>query len=288
MTGFFNWVEDIVVRIRHGRKPAPEKPVRPFPTVAAEMVGWGPTYVWMDMDLEATEQVAAAMEAAGLNIVPLELFGFGRAGWWKRVPELMALFRARAGIYAKHGLLVDLKVCNWNWGEGHSENGTMSVCDNRLGDDWFGWVLDGLAGYEGSVILQACAEWGPGSRGKACWKKAERWCNRAAEKWTGLKSWNYEARPKTAPAGHILDWHVDRVDSLGPRTRNKVVTTDTSGVLNYLGGVKGHLNNHGRLGDLVRACRRQGCGFSGYTFFDVYDARQDLAAIEVIGAAWKG
>jgi hypothetical protein len=59
-------------------------------------------------------------------------------------------------------------------------------------------------------------------------------------------------------------------------------------ILNTLGGLKNHLTNHGKLRDLVKACRRQGCGFSGYTFFDSLDLQQDLAAIEVIGQAWRG
>jgi hypothetical protein len=59
-------------------------------------------------------------------------------------------------------------------------------------------------------------------------------------------------------------------------------------ILNTLGSLKGHLGNHGKLRELVKACRKQGCGFSGYTFFDALDLPQDLAAIEAIGQAWRG
>jgi hypothetical protein len=266
----------------------PDVPARPLPTVPGEMVGWGPTYCWWRVSLEDTETLAAAMEAAGLNLCPIELFGFGRDKWWNRLPELMPLFHDRYQIFNRHGIRIDLKLINWNWGEGHAENGDIKSCDSRLNDAWFQDILDALKPYSDGLILQACTEWGPGSRNGECWKKAERWCNMAARQWPGLKSWNRGANPDSAPAGHILDYHVSRLDGLGPRTTNRIVTTDTSMILNTLGGLKGHLGNHGKLRDLVKACRRQGCGFSGYTFFDSLDLPQDLAASEGIGQAWRG
>jgi len=264
-----------------------DEPTVSLPTKPSEMVGTGPTYCWMDISEEDTETLAHAMAQAGLSIVPLELFGFGQDKWVDNISGLMNLFGTRCSIYNKHGIMVDLKVVNWNWGSGHVENGAMTPCNGRFSDVWFQSVLDGLKPYESGVILQACAEWGANGRNSACWTKAQKWCNTAAGQWKGLKSWNQGSRPGSAPSGHILDWHIDNAASTGPRTSNKLITTDTSGILNWLGGLKSHLTNHVRLTQLVKECKKQGCGFSGYTFYDNMNMEQDLAAIDIIGKAWN-
>ena len=88
--------------------------------------------------------------------------------------------------------------------------------------------------------------------------------------------------------GYVLDWHVERTGVLGPWHSSKIVTTDTRGILDKLGGLDAHMTNHEELAKLVKACRAQGFGFSGYTFFNAIDMTADLAAIEVIGKAWRG
>lgn len=263
-------------------------PYRALPTTPNQMVGWGPTYTWMDLSLDATKTIANAMLTAGHTIVPLEFFGFGRANWWNRLPDLLALFAERYKIYNSRGLLIDLKLINWNWGQGHAENGDLNSCDSRLTDAWFQNVLQNLLPYAPGCILQACTEWSAGGRNGNCWQKAQRWCALAAKQWPGLKSWNQGARPTSAPTGHILDWHVDKHSALGPRTTNKIITTDTSGILAHLGGLKSHLTNHPELTNLVKAAKKEGGGFSAYTFFDNINLEQDLAAIQIIGQAWRG
>ena len=62
----WKWLRDEWLRrlIGNKKEEEPEVPPRPLPTCAPEMVGWGPTYCWMDTSPEDMERIAEAMAAA--------------------------------------------------------------------------------------------------------------------------------------------------------------------------------------------------------------------------------
>ena len=78
------------------------------------------------------------------------------------------------------------------------------------------------------------SEWGKGQRNKKCWKKAEEWCNWGAANWPWMKGWNKDARPNSAPKGHILVRNVASARSKG--RRNALNTTDHTITLKQLKG----------------------------------------------------
>jgi hypothetical protein len=151
-----------------------------------------------------------------------------------------------------------------------------------LTDAWARDLFNRLLPLSDGIMLEFCSEWCD-ARNKECDSKAARWCEMAKE-WPGLKAWNKGSRPGSAPSGHILDWHVNRVEQLGPRGAH-LVKTDTGNVLNWLGGLGNNWGNLARLTQLVKATKAQGHGFAAYFWGPTIPL--DQAAIDAIGKAWN-
>jgi len=78
-----------------------------------------------------------------------------------------------------------------------------------------------------------------------------------------MKGYNKSARPRSAPAGHIIDYHAASVSNTGPR--NAVIITDHSHLLHQIGGY-GCNFIVAKAMSFMRACKRAGCGCTLYHF----------------------
>lgn len=254
----------------------------PLPDALIRHKGWGRVNQWMDVD---ASELAGTLAANGCTATLCEFLGFGEAHNWERLPWLKDQAKAFTGAMRHKGVWTHWTVCNWNQGEGLSQNGSVSICDARFSDEWFADLIGFFAGLtkDGGVSVLPCSELGV--RNAKCRAKGLRWHEMTRQsigsgnlRWNG----NGDASPSGgSPGGELVEYHVGRVSDTGYRNGSLVVT-DTSSVLNELGGLHGYVTNHAKLAQCVRQAQAKGCGFVHYGF-DTPGI--DFKAIETIGAA---
>jgi hypothetical protein len=256
-----------------------------FETNPQKMVGYGYVNQWIQCSKSDWEQMADNMVRAGLNVTEVELLSYGADGYYDRPNEAVDKFKEFAKIFKRRNITILVNVINWNVGEGLPENGKISICESRFNLEWYANIVNRIKNEVGEtgIILQAASEWGPGSRNSGCWRKAEEFANWTAQNWGGMKMYNKSARPSSAPANHYIGYHILNEKNFGGKSPIKVIMTDTSSILNYLGGLRNHANNHDRLAKLTKDVKNHGCGFILYGFCS---PSIDFAAIDVIGQAW--
>lgn len=254
----------------------------PLPDSLARHKGWGRVNQWMDTD---AEKLAAALRDAGCNATLCEFLGFGRDSRWNDMARLYEKANDFTAAMRHKGVWVHWTIVNWNIGEGLPENGRTSICEARFSDAWFAdivAILRDLSELHGNVSILPCAELGV--RNSKCRAKGLRWHGTALAAFgPALTRWNGngDASPASVPHGEVLEYHVARVSDTGYPARSLVVT-DTSMVLNELGGLHGFVTNHDKLRTCVRQARARQSGFVHYGF-DTPGI--DYKAIETIGAA---
>jgi len=252
----------------------------PLPTDISRHKGWGRVNQWMDTD---ASELAAVLADSGCNATLCEFLGFGQDHRWDDMDRLFTQARHFTEAMRRQGIFTHWTLVNWNQGEGLSANGTLSICEARFSDEWF----NGIIGFfrelaqDGGVSVLPCSELGV--RNSKCRAKGLRWHNAARGVFgASLTRWNGngDASPTGAPSGEIVEYHVGRVSDTGYH-RGSLVVTDTSSVLNELGGLRAYVSNHDKLAQCVRQAQAKGCGFVHYGFST---PGIDYKAIETIGA----
>jgi len=279
MGDFIQMIIDGIVRRNKPDDPA----TREFPTDPAKMFGWGYTKGWTKNESQWIEW-GDNLEAAGCNITPIELFmpGCNDSGdpLAENTAAVLGMLPRFIDIMNARGIIPHIMIYNWNVG-GEAGWG-KSIC--KYPESYLKGIVDQIITIctGKTVILTPCTEWGSGCRNSQCWKTALNICNYTATKWAGLKAWNQNSRPNNSPTGWINDWHINEVGVLGPK--GGLITTDTSKILNWLGGEANGFTNLDRLAILVAAAKEHGCGFSGYS-----DGPYAVGAeaIKAIGKAWQ-
>lgn len=269
--------------------PATHPSFEAFVTSPKNMVGYGFVNKWIQLSEPEIEEFANLLVENGVNCTQVELLSFAKDGYYRNVDAAIDKFIKFADIMQSRKITILVTIVNWNAGGGGvSENGNDSICGSYFGDSWFNHIIDRLIGEVGTegIIVETASEWSPNGRNGQCSSKAKQWDDIMKSKWKGMKSWNAGSRPSSAPSGYFLDWHVDKANQLGPKSSNKIVVTDTSGILNYLGGlrIRNYASNADRLAKIVKDCKKEGCGFIMYGFSP---PSLDKNAIITIGNAWK-
>lgn len=254
----------------------PEENPIVFPTDITKMFGWGISHAWMEHESE-WEQWAKSLKAAKCNITPIELFISGKDRLDTPAVVLTPLAKF-IDIMNASGIIVHVIIINWNlgrqpgWGKcicGYSEAYLKTVIDQVI-----------AVCKDKHVLLEPVTEWDDAN--KQCTSMANKLCDYAAKNWTGIRLWNRGSRPNSCPSGWVNNYHVNEPSTLGPK--GNLVTTDTSKILNWLGGQENFMANTDRLRALVAAVKNHNCGFSGYT---VSPPGIDEEAIKIIGEVFK-
>ena len=196
--------------------------------------GYGVVNHWWRSSDDENKRGLDAMADAGCNRYKIEFLGAARTRVWENIPMLVQDFRALYRLTYERRIVLDATIANWNMGGGGvPENGDISICESRFNDAWFVELMDEIkgVGVEG-ISLCAASEWGPSSRNSQCWPRADLWNHRLDQNWPGMKTWNRESRPTSAPPGFGIEYHPDSTNDVGPA--NSLVVTDTSGILRQL------------------------------------------------------
>lgn len=265
----------------------PKKPAKYdwFEMAPSKMVGYGYVNQWINCSESEWEDMADLMVANGLNVTQVELLSYGIDGYYDNYDKAIDKFKEFAKIFKYRNITIIVTVINWNVGEGLPENGKMSICSSHYDMSWYQHIVNRIKNEIGTtgIIIEAASEWGPGSRNSHCWRKAEQFDNWTAQNWDWLKLYNKSARPSSEPGGYIIGYHILNERSFGSRSDNKIISTDTSSILNYMGGLRNYNNNHDRVAKLVKDVKNHG---SGFMLYDFCSPGIDYAIIEVIGNAW--
>lgn len=253
----------------------------PLPDALIRHKGWGRVNQWVDTD---AKELAWVLAANGCTATLCEFLGFGADGHWKNPSSLFDPARRFTDAMRHKGVWTHWTIINWNMGEGLPENGNTSICASRFNDAWYVPMMDFFRDLakDGGVSVLPCSELG--GRNAGCRSKGLSWHNATRNvigvpltRWNG----NGTSRPTSSPSGEIVEYHVSKVADKGYRSGSLVVT-DTSSVLNELGGLRAYVSNHDGLARCVRQCLAKGCGFVHYGFST---PGIDYKAIETIGAA---
>lgn len=231
-----------------------------YPQSAASVYGYGPVNRWFDVD---PGELGDALVKAKCNCTCIELLGHAEAGHYDNTSKIKDAYPAFVAAMRRRRIMVYCIVLNWNKGKGSNGNGSgPSLCDARYDTTWFNNVLKIVRdeGMEG-VCLEAAAEWADAF--KECTAKAQSFCDHAAANWAGQKGWNKGSRPMSAPATYWLNYHINSCKPAGPV--GCIDTTDTSTVLNELGGLW-NFANPDKLKALAAAVKKSGRGFLYYGF----------------------
>ena len=196
--------------------------------------GYGVVNHWWKLSDDENRRGLNAMADAGCNRYKIEFLGAARDRAWENMPMLAEKFRALYRLTHERRIVLDATIVNWNMGGGGvPENGDVSICEARFGDALFLDALNAIkgVGVEG-ISLCAVSEWGPHSRNSRCWAKAAHWNDLLGEDWQGMKTWNRESRPTSAPTGFGIEYHPNSTNDVGSAC--SLVVTDTSGILRQL------------------------------------------------------
>lgn len=245
------------------------------PSIPTDVLGVSFPNIWMS--LNATD-LAQTLTANGSNATMIEFLGPGKDSGYDNPDSLFSALASFYGAMSRRGIVTCINIVNWNKGEGHAINGTHSICDSRYSDAWFQVICDRIIRIVSDfdarfASIQAVSEWGPDSRNKKCWQKAERWCNYLASKWSGSKGWNQGSRPKTAKSGHYVEYHPQHDNTTGPK--KCLILTDCGTVIT-------EMMDMNRLKKYAKKCHAAGSGFIDYRF---NDKAINLDAIRAVGSA---
>jgi len=243
--------------------------------------GYGRVNQWAETD---AKELAEALRDSGCNATICEFLEFGDLHFAHEPEQLFEPARAFTRAMRRQGIWTHWTIINWNIGEGLAENGKEKICAARFDDQWFAGMLGFFVSLarDGGVSVLPCSELGV--RNTGCKAKGLRWHKSARDilgaqltRWNG----NGNARPLSAPAGECVEYHIARTSDMAYK-RGSLIVSDTSSVLNELGGLKTYVSDHARLRKIVEQAKKNNCGFLHYGFFT---PSIDHGAIHTIGSA---
>lgn len=249
----------------------------------ADIRAYGRANQWHHSSLRELADEADAMVRRGLTAYHVEVLGPGNEGNYQSPDAILVYFaKAWKEIWRPRRLAVVASIVNWNFGAGHGENGTVSICDRRFDNDWFRRILGEVAGLPDAVsgiIVNPVSELA--CRNRQCRQKGRAWMDIARQMFSGRMLWNGDgdATPLTAPAGWWREWHCSRISDISPGALN---ATDHSRVLQELGAWHSHCTNLTGLRAMAAKCKEKNAGFSFYHFWTP-DDKPDYEAIAAMG-----
>ena len=277
----FDWIQDIIEWFRELFNPITK--LDHFVTKQNEIRGYGLSNGWINLSHSETVKFAEAMAKAGVNITHCELLSFSEDGYYTNTDDAIDKFILFAREFLKRRIAIWLTIVNFNH---------KTICEPQYGTAWYVRMvnrIDDELGIEG-IVLESCSEWGPKCRNKSCWQKAEKWHNWTAGSWEGwMLGYNKSARPRRAPAGHIIDYHAGNDNDIG--ARNSVVITDHTRLLQQLGGWLSPHFDTAKTVAYMQKVRKAGNGCIIYHFsagaIGGKDKKPDYPLIRAIGQMLK-
>jgi len=207
-----------------------------FATQPKDIVGYGVDSSWMWQDASALGNV---MVKAGVNTTSIDLFGcnktdkpeyapIGKWGYWfDHFDDLKPYLDDFLDAMKKRKITVSVSMIGWNYRNGYPDpqngNKPSTICSVRFNAVWFDKVLQYFKdrGTEG-IILETASE--PGVRNNQCMTKFYQFNTMVASQWGGMKSWNLNAKPTSAPPGFFIRYHPNNTAEQCPA--NCIVLTD--------------------------------------------------------------
>jgi len=259
-----------------GLKPKKKIKQSVYPTKPSEVKGYGPCNAWYMVNPEV---LGDALVAAKCNTTIVEFLGWAATSKHEDIASLKEPWKKFIKAMRDRKIMVYCILVNWTKGKKLNGDSGKSICDGKYNSDWFISAYDIVAG-EGvdGVCLEACSEWADANQ--SCTSKAQGFVDYVAKNWTGLKGWNKGSRPKSAPAGYWLNYHINRAQAEGPA--GCINTTDTSNVLREInaGGDVAGLADPSKLEACARTIRNSGRGF---IYFGFGHTTIDTEAIKALG-----
>lgn len=236
---------------------------KPTPVPEGILKGYGMVNYWMTYgDYDGFMKL---LKDNGSNCASIELFGREEDGWINKQDEIKAKFSKILTSSRKYGITLFVNMVNW---------GSQSLTSQP--DSWFQGWLDFIKAFgPKGLVVQAAAEWSG--------EKAANWCVMTEMTLVEFKlSWNYGARPPTAPAPYkYIDYHSADLGDLGSTDKRTVCNTD-SGILNTMmvGGVMGQTFYTDQVKTFGSGAMKAGksCLLYGYAH-----KQPDVEAIKMLG-----
>lgn len=247
-----------------------------FVTQPKDMIGYGVDNSWMWQD---ASKLGNTMVKSGVNITSIDLFGcnqtdkpeyapVGKWGYWfDHFDEMKPYLNDFLNAMKKRKITVCVSMIGWNYRNGYPDpqngNRPSTVCSVRFNADWFNKILQYFKdrGTDG-IILETASE--PGVRNNECMSKFYQFNTMVASGWGGMKSWNLNGRPNSAPPGFFIKYHPNNINEQCPA--NSIILTDGPAGAQISGGdpLKEIKLNKSVAIPYIKRLHQQGKGFIFY------------------------
>ena len=192
-------------------------------------IGYAFSNDWIDRSVKEIGEMAELSAVNKHTATHFEVLSSGERGYYDKIDEALDKFFPRAREYMKRNIFVKANIFNCNFTDLCNPKYSRDIVIHIIGRFRQEFDVDDLQ----KIEIQMCSEWGPKQRNKKCWRKFESWCNWVAGAYPYFKGWNKSARPRTAPVGHVINYHPASTSNLG--VRGCCVLTDHSTLLKQLG-----------------------------------------------------
>lgn len=202
----------------------------------SEMIGFGVDQSWMYVD---ADKLGDALVKAKVNTTSIGLFSCNKDNtatqtlpwgyYMDYFDDVKPVLTKFLDSMKKRRITVYVTLVGWNQMNGNLDPQTgkgATIGCARYNAAWFSGIVDYFVerGTDGIILCTAgepVPNYGPGGAYMAKFNEFTAILN---SKWSGMKGWNYNVRPSTAPAGYWIETHPQKSNEKFPA--NCIVLTD--------------------------------------------------------------
>jgi hypothetical protein len=188
-----NWIDKIKKWLKPNPTPNPDPDTINVIPVRSPFIAYGNVNTWMKLSATEMEAWMKAQNAAKLDGIMIEWFGFSEDSWEKNVESLKSQFLVLLPLARKYYQRIWCVLVNWG--------------DDNIKAQSDAWIQDILNWFKANtkptdfIAFEMAAEWGD--------DQGARWCGFAETTLAGYPlGWNKGCRPTTADSKYsVIDYH---------------------------------------------------------------------------------
>jgi hypothetical protein len=217
---FIDWVKSLI------KKPDPTPTPNPDPgtintiPVQTPFMLYGLVNTWMKLSSTDMETWMKAQNAAKLDGIMIEFFGYSEDAWEKNLDKLKAQFLVLLPLARKYGQRIWCVLVNWG--------------DENIKAQSDAWIQDILTWFKANtkpddfVGFEMAAEWSD--------SQGQRWCGLAETTLAGYPlGWNKGSRPTSADSKYTaIDYHCASTTDIPTNDKRLFIDCDHSTTISQL------------------------------------------------------